>query len=80
MIPKSLHTVTVLVHVAKLHIAAHGRQYPKGYMSNRGAAEQAAVTLGYGPNCADAADADTYGLIAKATALLDRARPYGARP
>lgn len=66
MIPKSLHTVTVLVAVARFYmeLAAHaGKPMTADY-----AVESAAARLGY----ADAPD--TYGLCAAAVRKLEKER------
>ena len=60
MIPKSLHTVTVLVTLAKLLKAQHS--YP-----NWKAVAEAAIVLGY------ALDQDTYGLMDAAEKKLNKA-------
>lgn len=61
-IPKSLHTVTVLVAVAKL---IRDKQYP--FMAPSALVDMAADQLGYGITTDD-----QYGLLAKATAILSR--------
>jgi hypothetical protein len=59
MIPKSLHTVTALVNVARI-LRAPGE-------SAASAVDRAAIVLGYG-----AGSVDQYGLLAKATATLGK--------
>ena len=60
MIPKSLHTVTVLVTIAKLLKAQHN--YPKWK-----AVAEAAITLGY------ATEQDVYHLMDMAEKKLNKA-------
>lgn len=61
MIPKSLHTVTALVNVARLFPELLREQH---YYA---AAAAAAAVLGY-----PVGTADTYGLIARAAAALQK--------
>jgi hypothetical protein len=62
---KSLHTVTVLVRVAKLHLS-HRRLMGDGAAANAFAVGQALETLGLGDM------PDTYGLVAAAIKQLNK--------
>lgn len=62
---KSLHTVTALVCVAKLHLE-HNDLMQGGYLSEARAVAMAAETLGY-----DVFGQDTYGLAKAAVRALE---------
>jgi hypothetical protein len=60
MIPKSLHTVTVLVNVARKLRTIHCNLSPRSLIS------EAVAVLGYGDT------PDVYGLATKAVAILEK--------
>jgi hypothetical protein len=66
-IPKSLHTVTVLVKLAPFNPAAPWSDKDHAMRSARLAAESVAKALGYGD-----LTADMYGLVDKAATILVR--------
>jgi hypothetical protein len=66
MIPKSLHTVTVLVNVAREHVRNAGLSYTSAPLCYQVAVRHALKVLGY----ADTPDA--YGLAARAVAILEK--------
>jgi hypothetical protein len=68
MIPKSLHTVSVLVNVAQHHMAIVRHQYPQGNCTPAAAIDAAAAILGY------ADTADVYALKAAAVRKLEKAQ------
>jgi hypothetical protein len=63
---KSLHTVTVLVNVARHHMAVVRHMYPDGACPPSAAVQTALILLGY----SDASD--PYGLAARAVAQLSK--------
>lgn len=67
-LPKSLHTVTVLVNVARLTMACGSTDWP-------GAIKQALVFLGY-----DRSTTDTYGLATKALAIIIKEQNSRSNP